>query len=488
MKNIINKIIVLFNSEAIRYIITRYATYFIQFINSLFIASFLGPYYLGIWGFIQMIISYFSQINFGIPNSVNNILAIYKQDNEYCKKIAGNGLTMLIYLSVLIIIFFIINFRFNLFNIGEKYNFDEYTLYVCIIAIFGHFNSYYSNIFRIYGKLREIIIYQSLYPFLVLFILFFFKEKQLLIAMLIANSISLIIPFVIFIINSPIKVRPKLDWNIIKRIQKKGGFLFIYTISYSFILLSTRTFISQFYSVEEFGLFTFSFSLANAVLLLMNAISYLISPKMLNRFAISDKRHVNNILENLRSVYISTSHMLMHFIIMVFPILLNFFPEYSDSLSVFILTGLTLVVYTNSFGYQYIISAKEKDKELAYICFSILLLNIFLLFLFINIINVTFEYAILATMISYFSYVLIVGIYGQMALNTYKNVFTTFKEIFPLRMMIPFFISLLFIFISAKSFCYIIPFVLYVILNFKDTTKVKYVIIKMIRNPNFVNI
>ena len=44
-------------NPAILYMLSRYGTYAIQFVNSIFIAVYMGPYYLGIWGFINLIIS-----------------------------------------------------------------------------------------------------------------------------------------------------------------------------------------------------------------------------------------------------------------------------------------------------------------------------------------------------------------------------------------------------------------------------------------------
>jgi O-antigen/teichoic acid export membrane protein len=88
-----------FINPAIFYVISRYATYIIQFVNSLFIAVYLGPYYLGIWGFINLVLGYLAQINFGIPHSVNIIVSVNKEKEEYAQKVIGNGLTMILGLS-----------------------------------------------------------------------------------------------------------------------------------------------------------------------------------------------------------------------------------------------------------------------------------------------------------------------------------------------------------------------------------------------------
>ena len=72
----------IFTNKIIIYLLSRYGTYGLQFLVSLSIAAKLGPYYLGIYGFINLIVSYFGQINFGIPHSLNVLLVHHKSDNK----------------------------------------------------------------------------------------------------------------------------------------------------------------------------------------------------------------------------------------------------------------------------------------------------------------------------------------------------------------------------------------------------------------------
>lgn len=98
--NLVNKAL---KNPAILYVISRYATYAIQFINSLFIAVYLGPYYLGIWGFINLVLGYLAQLNLGIPHSLNVIVSVNKDKEEYAQKVIGNGLSMIVGLSITVI-------------------------------------------------------------------------------------------------------------------------------------------------------------------------------------------------------------------------------------------------------------------------------------------------------------------------------------------------------------------------------------------------
>ena len=194
-------------NPAIIYLISRYGTYIIQFINSLFIAVYLGPYYLGIWGFINLVIGYIGQINFGISHSVNVIVSINKQDEEYVRKIIGNGISMVICLSIVIVMFFILN-KIGIVQIGSKYNFSNYIYPIALITALTHLNSLLSNIFRVFGKIHAIAINQTLYPVIVLFVIPFFRGERLLWAMLITNSVAFVISFVLFLVQTPVNNKP----------------------------------------------------------------------------------------------------------------------------------------------------------------------------------------------------------------------------------------------------------------------------------------
>lgn len=476
-----------FTNPAILYVISRYATYIIQFINSLFIAIYLGPYYLGIWGFINLVLGYISQVNFGIPYSINVIVSVNKEKEDYVLRIIGNGLSMVVGLTLILIIFFIVSSLGSSF-FGEKYEFNSFVIPVGLIAILTHFNNLFSNIFRIYKKILAIALNQSLYPILTILIIPFFKGSELLWGMIITYCITVIISFILFIITTPIKLKLYLDFKLIKYIQKRGWHLFVYNASFYLILLSTKAIISWNYRVEEFGFFTFSYSLANAILLLLNSISYLIFPKLLNRFANSDNDQVNTILGGLRSAYISLAHLLIHFVIMLFPLFILLFQDYYSASKVFKLTALTVVIMSNSFGYSGLLMARGKEKVLSFSALCALILNIILVEFFVYILKVEYSKVILGTLITYFIYIIFLGFLGRRELLLRTTISEIINDIFPIRMLVPFFLSLILILFSAENVYFIIPFIVYILMNLKDISKLKHVGLKVVNNPNFINI
>lgn len=487
MDSLFQKIKTVSKNGAFIYIFSRYATYIIQFINSMFIAVYLGPFYLGIWGFLNLILGYIAQFNFGIPQSVNVIVSVNKQDNSYVTKVVSVGIVMTVLLSVLVLLLFGLN-KLDIIDIGSKYNLNLYIYPLIIISILTHFNGYLSNIFRIYGDVAAIAINQSLLPLLILIVTPFFRKEELLWAMLYASCAACFISSTLYLMRFPIRFKPLFDWDLFKFIQIKGWYLFIYHASFYLILLSTRSFISSNYSIEEFGYFTFSFSLANVVLLLLNSISFLIFPKMLNRFSTANNEQTSSILFEIRSVYISLSHLLIHFVIMIFPLFLYFFPTYQESSLAFKVISLTVVLYTNSFGYLGLLMAKGRDKLIGNLALVALLLNVLLSVILVYVFQVSFSFVILSTLITYLCYVFVSGMYGRKQLGLSSGFMATLKDIYPLRMMFPFMLSLGFVFFNVNAFYFILPFLLYTLFNFKDLLKIKNVVQKMLANPNFINI
>lgn len=476
-----------FKNKVILFVFSRYGTYLIHFINSLFIAVYLGPFYLGIWGFITLVTSYMNHLSFGIADSVTAIISVKKNKEFYVQKVIGTALTMLLGLSVIAIILFSINGIFQL-NLGSKYNFSNYAPVVVLIGVLAYFNNLFNHIFRVYGKLFEIAFSQTVFPLLMLLAILLFKDKQLLWAMVVANFLAFFLAFIMYIVRTPVKLQPVFIYHLFKMIQIKGWHLFVYNTSFFFIVISTRSFVSGFYSVEEFGYFTFAFSLANVMLLLLQSMAYLIYPKMLNRFATSNNAHNIDLLQKLRDAYVTTSHLLIHLAILLFPIFLLLFPEYTEATEAFKLIALSILLYTNSFGYSGLLIAKGNEKKLGRLSFAALILNLVGALVLIKVFNVPFTLVVLATMFSYFTYVFMVGKMGRKMLQLNNSFVAVVKDIYPLRLLIPYVLSLVLILFSVPDNFLALSLVLFLILNFRVLLELKGIIKSVILNPNFINI
>ncbi|WP_179021403.1 lipopolysaccharide biosynthesis protein [Winogradskyella forsetii] len=483
-KDILTKVL---KNKVILFIFSRYGTYVIHFVNSLFIAVYLGPYYLGVWGFITLVISYLNHLNFGVVHSVTAIISIHKDKEVYVQKVIGTAISILISLSIIVALCFAVNEVFNL-NFGNKYYFSTYAPIVVFIAVLAHFNNLLSAIFRVYGRLFEIAFQQTMLPLLLLCAIIFFRKDQLLWALVGANFLAFLAAFVLYVIKCPVKLKPIFNYDLFKTIQVKGWHLFIYNTSFFFIVISTRSFVSGFYSVEEFGYFTFAFTLANVMLLLLQAFSYLITPKLLNRFASGNNSQNSIMLEQLRDAYVTTSHLLIHMAILIFPLFIVFFPQYDVASEAFKLIALAIVLYTNSFGYSGLLIAKGHEKPLGQVAFLALAINVIVAFILIKFFEVPFTLVIISTMVSYFIYVFILGFMGRKMLKLNTSFLAVLNDIYPLRLLLPYVLSLVFVLFVVPNYFFIGPLVLFLIFNFKVILKLKTIVKAIISNPNFINI
>lgn len=470
-----------------QYVASRYFTYFIQFLNSVLIAVYLGPFYLGVWGFINLVVQYFTQINFGVSQSFNALGAIHKEDTRYVSKLFGNTLFALTIVSFLSLAFLYFNEKFS-FGIGAKYDFSNYVPYVAIVAVLNYFTPAFQNLFRIYGDVLTIAISQSILPFSTFLCLFFFKGEALVDVLLIVMLFSSLISLGLFFFKCPVKIRISLDNELLKSISLKGIHLFLYSSCFYFILLSTKSLISGNYSVQEFGLFTFSFSLGNAILLLFKSFIFLIFPKVINRLAHAESNETLMIIEKSRRDYITTSHLLGHLIILIFPLFISFFPKYTLAISSFNLIVLALIVYTHCFGFQEFFIAKGKDAVLGVISFVALIINIAVALLLVYVVNVPFNLVILSTMVAYFALLILLIYFSNRDLGIKNSFRSIVLRGFPLRFLFPFIISTVLSIYTVHWSVFILPFVCYLVMNYQGILSIRNTISNILNKPTIINI
>ena len=475
------------NNPSFLYIISRYITYCIQFLNSILIAVSLGPLYLGVWGFLSLVIQYLSQINFGIAHSVNTIASIHKNKELYLSKIIGNAVVLTSLLCLFLGIIFLINIIFGL-NFGDKFNFSAYIIPIFLIIVLTYFNSLLSNMLRIYNKITELAIGQSVLPFITLVTFFVFEKENLLNALVWSNLLATFISFSIYLIRFPINIKINLNIKLWKKIQKIGWHLFIYNTSFYLIVISTRWFVSYYYDIIEFGYFTFSFSLSAVLSLLLDSFTFLVWPKMLNRLAKLNVYESNKLILEVGKLYTTATHCILHFGICIFPYFLLLFPKYSQIGTSFSLISLTVVLFTNSFGYQGLLIARGKEKNIGRASFFILILNMILCYTLINFVHISYDYVILATFICYIVYNIYFTSLGRKALGKSLNFTEIFNDFFPYAIFIPFIISFFLIIFKADYYYLVLPVITFIIFNFKNLIEIIRKLKNVMVNQDFFKI
>ena len=479
------KLKVIASNKVFLYLISRYITFFLQFLTSILIALKFGPYYLGIWGFLSLLINYISYVNFGIPYSVNILMVQSKSNTIEVKNYVADSLFLTLILSILILVIGIIYFLFG-FNYFDKYEISYYFYIVCFIGIIYHFNSLFGTIYRVRNKIFELAFFQSAVPILVFISLFLTTGKKLLDLMLIMTLIGQLSTLFIFLTNKQIPFGGKISYRGIKKVLNKGVYLFIYNFCFFMIILSTRTIISNFYKVEEFGYFSFSYNISNSILLFLQALSVVIFPKIIDKLNSQSKENTIITLKNIFNNYVTISYGLTFVAIILYPLFLYLIPRYSNTLIELELISLSLLLFTNSFGYSSYLMANNHEKILSYISIFSLLINISLSLFLIYFFKITYEYIILSTLLSYFIFSFFCAYYTKKLLKEGTSFFDVFLEVFPIRLFLPFLSCFILIFLKSVIFISI-PLVLFLILNKSQINEIIVTCKIIIFKPSFID-
>lgn len=476
----------LFKNKVVLYLVSRYFTYFAQFLSSIIIAVKLGPYYFGIWGFLLLLINYFRISNFGIANASNVLIVQHKDNEDQIKKIVTASLVSLGGLSFIIVLF---AFYYYFFGIPffDKYEVGVLFYVVCFIAILAHFNVLLMNIYRIKNRLFEVAFQQSAIPILIFTICFFLSDKVLLYSLLGVYVLGNILALSFFIIQKKIPFGGRFSFDYVKMIMNKGLFLFLYNICFYLIIVSIKTIVSMYYTVEEFGFFTFSYSLANSILLFLQAMAFIVIPKIIDKLKSNDSLRVKALINEIRQSYVSLGFGLAFLALIVFPFFLMLVPKYESALTVIQLSVLTVVLYTNSFGYNTFLMAQNKEKTIAKISSFSLFINVVLALCLVKILHVSYEYVILATTVTYILYTFLCVHFGKKQLNLKEGFYKNFTDCFQLSLLIPYLIGIGVVLLK-EALLFPLPLIVYIVLN-KQAIKAIWVKIKTIINkPNVIDL
>lgn len=482
---LLSKLIRASSNKVVLYMVTRYVVYFITFLSSMIIAAKMGPYYLGIWGFITLLIRYFHIIDLGIGNSITVLLVQNKgsQKNKDDYEMASLAILGIMSLAVLLIGLYYYLFGISVFG---KYELGNVFYFICIIAVFQYFNDYFLKVYRVKGKMFEFTFYQTILQVLTLIAVFFAREEKLVYLLVGIYLFSHLLSLFFYIHGKGISLKGRFDWKKVGDILGKGMFLFIYNFSFYMIIISTKTIIGAFYTVEEFGYFTFAYTLAQAAILLLTAFSSLIAPKLLDKFNSKDSHVIDTTIRMVRINYVYLSHGLMYVAMTFFPVLIFFIPKYADTLEVINWASLATVLYANSFGYISFLMARNKEKVIAMNSFICFVVNVFMALFLAKVLHVGYDYVILATLFSYLLYAWLTVYCGKKELLPNVTFSIVFKEVFPIGLLFPFGCAVI-VTIFNCSYLMFIPLLIFLLINRSEIREIIMSFKKVIYNPKVVD-
>jgi O-antigen/teichoic acid export membrane protein len=470
-------------NKNIRWIGSNYFVYVLSFISSIILVKKLGPNLYGEWAIVSLIITYITQINFGITHSYYNIVITKRNNHDYSIKVLINSFVVLVLLSLFWIILYILNTYLNVINISILNS--SYGYIIIFTAISSLFNALLSNYFRIENNLNILMIISIITPISIIVLSLLFKNSNLFNILIFSIMIiNFSITFILFLNIKNIS-NINLDKLILYEIIKNGIPLFIYNTSFYFFLILIRTFYSTDSSIQEFGNFSFSISLATAVFLLIDSISFLSQTKIINLFSSFDNNRLTIFyLKRVRSSIITLNYLIVFFIILTCPLFFYFFPEYQKSEFLFKLFLMTNLILSNSSVNQYLLLAYKKLKLIATISFLILLI-LFVFSFTLKYFGLTGYYYLFALLIAHIIFGISLNFFSLRTIYMPKSLPISIINNFP---FIPTTIYILFFIFINNNFYLFFIFILFVYLERKNIYKIFTIIRNIILNPNYFSI
>ena len=361
------------------FILSKYATYAIYFIISLVIANKLGLFYFGIYGFLKLIIQYFTYSNLGVNYSS---LVIMSEDAN--KDITKNSSILT---SSIIITFFSLTFFYlifvaicNLYDIEfyNRFNIGQYVFYIFFIVLIKQINQLYINIYRVYDRLK-IINWAYIIPCIGEFIVLFTGNGERLLdnimwAMVFSNGIV----FIIFLVDAKFSISNNIDIKATKKLVRRGIMLLLYNISFYFIVLVAKSYISSEFQIEDFAQYSFSYNISDAVMLLNSSVSFFIYPNLINKLSSSNSTDNSLLLmREMQQYYMIAASLVIIIALIASHFLQLIVPDYVKSEYILQILLLSQLLVANSFIMTTFLVQQKKELKLIILGVSTIIVLLF---------------------------------------------------------------------------------------------------------------
>lgn len=366
-------------NEVLSFTLIKYSVHVINFSRVILAAKILGPFYFGIWGFLNLCIQYLSHSLLGIQYSLNLELSTSDQsDKSYVHRLTSSALFITTVISVVLLTGGVWMYWFQP-NLFERYRLSHYSLYIVAIVSLLNFQQVLFNIFRVYGKFFKIGFAELLVSLAVLVALFVAEEENLIQILFFSWIGSLIISITIFFFNSPIPLRIKKYADETKTLFKVGFPLLIYNLSYYLIIISSTTVLSIFYPVEVMGYYTLSNSISNAILLGINSIVWAFFPSFLAQMkeGIPSEQAVR-VIEKINRIYLAAIFIIFIAFLILAPAIYFFLNQYAASEPTLNILFVTQIILASNFAANTYTMARKKYLHLAWLSFiSVIVVSVF---------------------------------------------------------------------------------------------------------------
>lgn len=476
------------SNKVFLYMGSRYITYALQFVASLIIAFKLGPDLFGIWSFVLLIIDFFNIVDFGVSNSVNVLLV---QDKNNAAAFNNHIMSSVILTSCICGSILLLSILISFFHLDiiAKYRVEEYIPSILFVVIVAYFNKLFASIYRVKNRLFEVAFYQSIVPVL-LFVVILLFDNHFIWVLLLSYLVGYFISILFFLFRGQVSFSGSIIFKDIRLVGEKGLWLFLYNGCFYLIMYTTSFCVSYNYQVGEYGKYNYAYTLAHAIVLLIDAFGFVIFPKMIDKLKVKDA-DTSPTISIIRKNYMTLVYSLILLALPVFYLFSKWVPQYTDASRALYISALTLLPYANAFGINTYLIAQNKEKLLSHVSMACLLINILCSLVFAMVLHIDYDMVIFATLISYIIYTymctrLMFDSFGHRI--SFSDVW---REAFPTKFFVPYIMAILCSLLSFKYdaiYLLLIPILVFAVINWDNIVSVKCTVLKITNNPALVDL
>ena len=458
----------LFTNKILLFTANRYFCYFLMFVRGMLVAKFLGPYFFGIWGFINLVLSYLSYTSMGIQFAINVELSTKDKDNR--KEVAviiGNSLILTLCVCA-VLLCMVVAVKIGGVEIFPSYSFSQYTLLAVFIASLNHITQVFANIYRAYGYLFRIAFNELILSVSTFLCVFMFSGVDLIEGIMFAMTGSGLISIMIYIIKSPIPIRPCINIKIAKQLLSKGLSLLIYNVSFYLIMVTGRTIISIFYSVEELGYFSLANSITAATLLGLGSITWVLFPKFLWKLRTDIPAYeASAAINKITRVYSPVVYLIVFGAIMLSPLLFLYLTEYKPLAPALNYLLLSQAVLSSCIGYSSIAISRNRQNAVAKISLMAVAI-VAVIGTTVAFLKLDFTFVALTVFIAICFYSLLQTKVGKELVEEDASLLAAFNQILPFNFVIPILIIVAGNLLGYYEITGFIGFAAFLMLNYKN--------------------
>ena len=345
------------------YVIIRYVTYAMQFVNAVLLARYLDVFYFGIYSFIMLAMQYMSYSNLGINESLNTEYAAHKNDMSRLNDIWNNAWSINILLNIVIALACCAVFGVT-DDLFRAYQFNDYKYLLLATCIAINLSKVYITYYKLHGRLIKLNIQQILPNLAIFVLLMVYREDLTIFGIVLALFVSNTAALLVFRIGVPVIPEFSLCKDWITVLIRRGVTLLLYNLSFYFLTLLASSIVSIYYSVETFGCYSFANTLVNGVVMSGGAFLFIFYPKILKRLRTENAESIE-VIRKIREVYVVFMDLISLLSILCILAVSAIVAQYGPQLvMIYAILMLGRIVNNASTGYAALLIARGKEHRL----------------------------------------------------------------------------------------------------------------------------